>query len=434
MFKLANTKRTSQPAFGKKAFSSSVRTNFSMKDVWSKVEMGPEDPILGVSVAFNKDTSPLKINLGVGAYRTDEGKPYVLDAVRQAETQIFNKKMDHEYLPIGGSADFCKLSRELVLGTDSPAIKEKRAVTWQGISGTGSLRIAANFMSRHMNITADKKVVMMPNPTWGNHLPIFKDAGFDHKMYRYYDSKTCGLDFEGMKTDLLNAPKNSIMLFHACAHNPTGVDPNMSQWAEISKVCKEKDHFVFFDCAYQGFASGDTDKDAAPIRHFIKEGHNVVVAQSFSKNFGLYGERVGATTFVCKDEQEAARVDSQMKILIRPLYSNPPVTGARLVSIILSDPALTALWKTEVKGMADRIISMRESLVKILKELGSKKDWSHITQQIGMFCYTGLNEKQVQRMKEEFHCYLTSNGRISIAGITSKNVAHLAHAIHEVSK
>jgi aspartate aminotransferase, mitochondrial len=224
------------------------------------------------------------------------------------------------------------------------------------------------------------------------------------------------------------------MLFHACAHNPTGVDPNLAQWVELSKICKERDHFVFFDCAYQGFASGDTDKDAAAIRTFINDGHNVVVAQSFSKNFGLYGERVGATTFVCKDEQEAAKIDSQMKILIRPMYSNPPITGARLVQIILSDPALSALWKTEVKGMADRIISMREALVRNLTNLGSKRDWSHITNQIGMFCYTGLNEKQVQRMKEEFHCYLTSNGRISIAGITSKNVSHLATAIHEVSK
>jgi len=410
------------------------RTTFAMKDAWSKVEMGPEDPILGVSVAFNKDTSPLKINLGVGAYRTDAGKPYILESVRKAETQIYEKNMDHEYLPIGGSADFCRLSKELVLGSDSPAIKEKRAVTWQGISGTGSLRIAAQFMSRHMNFASEKKIIYFPNPTWANHNPIFKDSGFDLKTYRYYDAKTCGLDFEGLKADILNAPKNSVFLFHACAHNPTGVDPNLSQWAEISKICKERDHYAFFDCAYQGFASGDTDKDAAAIRLFIKDGHNVGIAQSYSKNFGLYGERVGATTFICKDEAEAARVDSQMKILIRPMYSNPPVTGARLVSIVLSDPALTSLWKTEVKGMADRIISMRSALVKNLKDLGSTRNWKHITDQIGMFCYTGLTAEQVQKMKEEHHCYLTSNGRISIAGITTKNVEHLAKAIHAVTK
>jgi len=396
------------------------------------VEKGPEDPILGVTVAFNKDTSPIKINLGVGAYRDDKGKPYILETVKEAEKRIFEGNYDHEYAPINGLPQFNKVSKELVLGKSYPA---EKAVTIQALSGTGALRVGADFMRKFIGLPGDNaKTIWLPDPTWGNHLPIFKDAGFALKTYKYYDEKTCGLNFEGMKQDVKNAPTKSLFLFHACAHNPTGVDPTLDQWKELSQICKSKEHFVFFDCAYQGFASGDPDKDAAPIRTFIQDGHRVGIAQSFAKNFGLYGERIGALTFLCEDQKEAEAVESQLKILVRPMYSNPPVHGARIISIILSDPQLTPKWRVEVKGMAERIIGMRHKLVELLKKNGSTRDWSHITKQIGMFCYSGLKPEQVERLANEFHVYLTKNGRISIAGISSNNVEHLAKSIHEVSK
>eukprot|EP01119_Soliformovum_irregulare_P010006 TRINITY_DN2422_c0_g1_i1.p1 TRINITY_DN2422_c0_g1~~TRINITY_DN2422_c0_g1_i1.p1 ORF type:complete len:448 (-),score=138.35 TRINITY_DN2422_c0_g1_i1:166-1461(-) len=402
---------------------------------WGKVEKGPEDPILGVTVAFNKDTHPKKINLGVGAYRDDNGKPFTLSCVKQAEERIQAKSMDHEYAPIGGVPALAKVAQELQLGADSPVIKEKRAVTIQTLSGTGALRVGADFLKRWVNAPEETRgTINVPNPTWGNHNPIFLDAGFKKvQPYRYYEPKSCGLDFEGMKADVAAAPKQSLFLFHACAHNPTGVDPTMDQWKELSKICKDRDHFVFFDLAYQGFASGDAEKDAAPVRHFIQDGHNVMIAQSYAKNFGLYGERVGTLTLLCQDAKEAEAVESQLKILVRPMYSNPPINGARIVSTILSDPELTSLWRKEVKQMADRIIGMRTAIVDNLKKFGSKRDWSHITRQIGMFCYTGLTPDQVDRLASEFHIYLTRNGRISVAGVTSQNVEYLAESIHKVT-
>jgi len=397
--------------------------------------MGPEDPILGVTVAFNKDTDSKKINLGVGAYRDDNNKPFILECVREAEKRIFEAKMDHEYLPIGGSAQFNKLVQELQLGSESPVIKDKRITTIQAISGTGALRVAAQFINRWIDLPGDnKKTVYLPNPTWGNHIPIFQDSGFGIKYYKYYDENTCGLNFKGLIEDVQNAPTGSLFLFHACAHNPTGVDPDIAQWQQISNICKEKGHFVFFDLAYQGFASGSPEQDAAAVRLFIKDGHNVGIAQSFAKNFGLYGERIGALSFLAKDADEATRLESQLKILVRPMYSNPPISGARIVQTILSDPKLTTQWRGEVDFMAKRIIGMRHALVTNLKDLGSKKEWSHITKQIGMFAYTGLKPEQVDRMSKDFHVYLTRNGRISIAGITSHNVRWLATAMHEVTK
>lgn len=404
---------------------------------WSKVEKGPEDPILGVTVAFNKDTHPSKINLGVGAYRDDNGKPFVLECVRKAEQKIYEAKVDHEYTPIGGSANFNKLAQQLVFGENSQPLKEKRIVTVQAISGTGALRVGADFMKRFLDVPAGangKKVVYVPQPTWGNHIPIYQDAGMDVKFYKYYNDKTCGLDFEGMTNDLKNIPSQSIVLLHACAHNPTGVDPTPEQWKAISQLCKEKGHFLFVDLAYQGFASGDAERDALAVRLLVEDGHLIGVSQSFAKNFGLYGERIGALSFVTASPEEADRVESQLKILIRPMYSNPPVYGARVVSEILGSQELTSQWRKEVKVMADRIINMRSSLRNNLKEFGSKRDWSHITTQIGMFCYTGMKPEEVDALAKDHHVYLTRNGRISVAGITSKNVTHLAKSMVEVTK
>ncbi|GAM22566.1 hypothetical protein SAMD00019534_057410 [Acytostelium subglobosum LB1] len=396
---------------------------------WSKVVKGPEDPILGVSVAFNKDTSPSKINLGVGAYRDDNGKPYVLECVKKADKKIYEAGVDHEYAPIVGVSSFNNAAVQLALGEDCKALKEKRVVTVQAISGTGALRVAAAFIARFLpGVTA-----YVPNPTWGNHNVIFADCGVPVKSYTYYNPQNCGLNFDGMFKDIQSAPNGSVILLHACAHNPTGVDPSMEQWKKISQLCKEKNHFVLFDFAYQGFASGSPEQDAEPVRYFVNEGHEIALCQSFAKNFGLYGERIGAFSLIGSTPDEAINIESQLKILIRPMYSNPPVYGARLVSTILSNKDLTAEWRSEVKLMADRIINMREQLVKYLKQHGSTRDWSHITNQIGMFCYTGLTGEQVDRLASEFHIYLTRNGRISIAGITPRNVEYLAKAMHKVT-
>jgi len=391
--------------------------------------MGPPDPILGVTVAFRNDPSPNTLNLGVGAYRDDKGQPFVLNCVRQAEKRIYDNKMNHEYAPIGGAPEFTKVVASLLFGADAKEIKENRVSTVQTISGTGALRVAGQFLKRFLPNTD----IYLPEPTWGNHKPIFKDSGYALKSYTYYDGKG-GLNFDGLVKDLTSAPNNSIVLLHACAHNPTGVDPSLNQWKELSKLFKQKGHFPFFDTAYQGFASGDPVKDALPLRYFLDDGHNLLAAQSFAKNFGLYGERVGALHFVPSNEDEAKRILSQLLIVIRPMYSNPPIYGARVISEILNDKELTKEWYREVKVMADRIISMRKSLVDQLKQVGSKKDWSHITNQIGMFCYTGLNSNQVTTLKDKWHVYMTSDGRISMAGVFSDKVKYLAEAIHDVTK
>lgn len=398
---------------------------------WSHVEMGPPDPILGVSEAFKKDTNPKKINLGVGAYRDDQGKPYVLPSVRKAEERMIEQKLDKEYTTIAGIAEFCQAAAKLAFGDNSIVIKDGLNATAQGISGTGSLTIGAFFLR---DFFKGNKEIYMPTPTWGNHIPLFKRAGFTVKQYRYYDPKTCGFDFNGALQDLAKIPEQSVILLHACAHNPTGVDPKPEQWKEISKVIKNRNLFPFIDMAYQGFASGDCDRDATALRQFVDDGHQLALAQSFAKNMGLYGERVGAFSMVCSSKEEAQRVMSQMKIIIRPTYSNPPIHGARIATMVLNDPELRKEWLKDVKGMADRIIGMRQRLRDGLKREGSTRNWQHITDQIGMFCYTGMNQEQVERLIKEFSVYLTKDGRISVAGVSSNNVDYLAHAMHQVTK
>nr|ALS04703.1 mitochondrial aspartate aminotransferase precursor [Pseudodiaptomus poplesia] len=407
--------------------SSAIRNS----SFWSGVEMGPPDAILGVTEAFKKDSNPKKMNLGVGAYRDDKGQPFVLPSVKKAESKILQQNLNKEYAPIGGEAEFCRLSAVLAFGADSPVVTEGKNVTVQGISGTGSLRVGAAFLSKWL---PGNKVVYLPKPSWGNHTPIMKHSGLDVGSYRYYDPATCGMDFAGAVEDIKNIPEGSIILLHACAHNPTGVDPSPEQWKELSAVIKAKKHFPFFDMAYQGFASGDIDADAFAIRQFIADGHMVLLTQSYAKNMGLYGERAGALTIVCQDKEEAARVESQVKILIRPLYSNPPRHGARLVTEVLTDPELHAQWLVDVKTMADRIITMRSKLREGLAREGSSHNWEHITNQIGMFCFTGMKPEQVEKITKDFSVYLTKDGRISVAGISSSNVDYLAHAMHMVTK
>ncbi|KAM0938575.1 putative aspartate transaminase [Dioscorea sansibarensis] len=397
------------------------------ESVFAHVVQAPEDPILGVTVAYNKDPSPVKVNLGVGAYRTEEGKPLVLNVVRRAEQLLVNdRSCVKEYLPITGLADFNKLSAKLIFGSDSPALQENRVTTVQCLSGTGSLRVGAEFLAKHYH----QHTIYIPQPTWGNHPKVFMLAGLSVKTYRYYDPATRGLNFQGLLEDLGSAPLGAIVLLHACAHNPTGVDPTIEQWEQIRQLIRSKALLPFFDSAYQGFASGSLDADAQSVRIFAADGGELLAAQSYAKNMGLYGERVGALSIVCKSANVAAKVESQLKLVIRPMYSNPPIHGASIVATILKDSGMYQEWTIELKAMADRIISMRHQLFDALRARGTPGDWSHIIKQIGMFTFTGLNTEQVAFMTKEYHIYMTSDGRISMAGLSSRTVPHLADAIH----
>lgn len=410
--------------------SQSVRAMSSTR--WGHVPEGPKDPILGVSEAFKADPSPKKVNLGVGAYRDDDGKPFLLHSVAEVSKKIVELGLDNEYCPIEGDAEFIAAALKLALGENSKPLAENRVVAIQSLSGTGALRLLGAFIAKFSG--ENKPTVYVPTPTWGNHHSIFKDCGLEVKGYRYYLPETRGLDIKGLLDDLATAPKNSVIVLHASAHNPTGVDPNIEQWGEISAVCKERGHFCLFDMAYQGFASGDPDRDAASVWKFIEDGHDIALSQSFAKNFGLYGQRVGVASIITSSPEETSAVKSQLKILARAMYSNPPVHGARIVKMILNDARLRAMWKDEVHEMSSRIQAMRTALKENLEKLGSQHSWNHITDQIGMFCFTGLTADQVERLKNEYHIYLTSNGRISMAGINTKNVGYLAEAIHEVTK
>jgi len=394
---------------------------------WGHLEEAPPDPILGLSQAFAADDHPKKINLGVGAYRDDQGKPYILNCVKTAAERTYTQ--NHEYAGIAGVPALTKVAAELAFGAESSILNEKRNVTVQSISGTGALRVAGEFLARFQKGTP----IYLPAPTWANHIPLFKDSGLEVRDYKYYNPNNCGLDFAGMVNDIKEAPAGSIILYHACAHNPTGVDPTQEQWEELSQLTKDKKHFALFDMAYQGFASGDCERDAFSLRTFAEQGNKIALCQSFAKNFGLYGQRVGAVTFVGDSEKEAKVIRSQMNTLVRPMYSNPPIFGARVVAEILEDPALKEQWLGEVKEMSGRIIRMRKSLVSGLAEAGSKQNWDHITNQIGMFCFTGLTPAQVDTLRESYHIYMTRNGRVSVAGITSDNVGYLAKAIYEVT-
>ncbi|KAJ7965980.1 Aspartate aminotransferase [Quillaja saponaria] len=395
--------------------------------VFAHVVRAPEDPILGVTVAYNQDPSPVKLNCGVGAYRTEDGKPLVLNVVRRAEQQLVNDlSRNKEYLPIIGLADFNKASARLIFGADSPVIQANRVTTVQSLSGTGSLRVGGEFLAKHYH----ERTIYLPQPTWGNHTKVFTMAGLSVKSYRYYLPATRGLDFQGLLEDLGAAPSGAIVLIHACAHNPTGVDPTPQQWEQIRQLIRSKALLPFFDSAYQGFASGSLDADAQAVRLFAADGDELLVAQSYAKNMGLYAERIGALSIVCKTADVASKVESQLKLVIRPMYSSPPLHGATIVATILNDRDLYNDWTIELKGMADRIISMRRQLFDALHTRGTPGDWSHIIKQIGMFTFTGLNPEQVSFMTKEYHIYLTSDGRISMAGLNSKTVLHLADAIH----
>ncbi|KAF0852421.1 mitochondrial aspartate aminotransferase [Andalucia godoyi] len=413
------------------ASSSVRRRGFASSSFWKYVEEGPLDANKATTVALKADPNPNKVNLGEGIYKDDTGKCPVLPCIREAEARLAKANADHEYCPISGIPSFCKSASQFAFGADSSLFKENRIATVQTLSGTGALRIGADFVAKFLPKATP---VFISDPTWVNHRALFQTAGCEVRTYKWYDKAKNALDIDGCLKDLRNAPLRSVILLHACAHNPTGIDPTMEQWKKISDACLERNHIVFFDNAYQGFASGDPDKDAAGFRHFINQGHQLIVAQSFAKNMGMYGERVGALNIMTGSEQETTAVDSQLKIIIRANYSSPPLFGARLVDMVLSEPALKKQWFVDVKEMADRIALMRSSLVQNLGKAGSKLDWSHITNQIGMFAFSGLGEKQVMKLRSDFSVYMNKDGRMSIAGINSRNVEYLAKAIHEVTR
>ncbi len=364
-----------------------------------------------------------------GAYRDAAGQPVVLDVVRAAEKRITGTN-EMEYLPIGGLQSAITGALQLAYGANAPVLQEQRVAALQTLSGTGACRLFAEAVARFF----PGAVAYLPNPTWANHHNIFRDAHVPVRQYSYYNPATRGLDFEGMMHDLSKAPEGSVVLLHACAHNPTGVDPTPSQWAELSTLMRTRNLFPMFDSAYQGFASGCFDKDAWALRRFVADGHCVALAQSFAKNLGLYGQRVGVLSVVTGSSEEAAALDAQLRAIARPMYSSPPLHGALLLSTVLNDPQLCNDWSVEVAGMANRIKDMRSLLRMHLESTcNSPFDWQHITSQIGMFCYTGMTPEQVDVLTGRYSVYLTRNGRISMAGVTPDNVEQLAHAMHEVT-
>lgn len=399
-----------------------------MSSRFAGVVAGPPIEVFAVNKAYLDDTHPNKANLSIGAYRTDEGKPWVLPIVRKVELKLAqDETLNHEYLPVLGLDDFSSAATRMLLGNDNPALKENRAFGVQGLSGTGDLRVGAEMLRRILGF----KTYCISRPTWENHRLLFNNAGFENCLeYRYWDAANRKIDLEGMLEDLRSFPEDSVVVLHSCAHNPTGMDPTEDQWKQIAAVMKEKKLFTYFDAAYQGFASGDLDRDAWAIRYFASQGFEFVCAQSFAKNFGLYNERIGNLTIVMNDPKPVANLKTQLTLIIRAMYSNPPSHGARIVATVLNDPELYEEWKISIKIMSSRIKEMRQALRSKLEELGTPGTWDHITQQIGLFSYVGLTPTQVEFLAKECHIYMLSSGRANMCGLNTKNVDYVAHCIH----
>lgn len=395
--------------------------------LFAHVELAPRDPILGLNEAFAADPRADKVNLGVGVYYDENGKIPLLEAVAQAEAERLAARPPRGYLPIDGVPAYNQGVQALLFGADAALVREGRAVTVQALGGTGALKIGADFLKR---LKPDAKV-LISNPSWENHRALFEAAGFTVETYPYFDPATRGVAFDAMRDFLATQPAGTIVLLHACCHNPTGADLSAAQWREIVAVCDKQGLVPFLDMAYQGFADG-LQEDAVAVRLFAESGQSVFIASSFSKSMSLYGERVGALTMVTSSRDESARVLSQIKRVIRTNYSNPPTHGGAIVGAVLSTPALRTQWENELAGMRQRIRQMREELVRKLADAGAKSDFSFITRQRGMFSYTGLSAAQVERLKTDFGIYAVSTGRICLAAINGKNIDAVAQAIATV--
>jgi len=395
--------------------------------LFSAVQMAPRDPILGLNEQFAADTNPAKVNLGVGVYYDENGKLPLLKCVQAAEHAMMEAPKARGYLPIDGIAAYDAAVKNLVFGAGSEAVTSGRVATVQAIGGTGGLKIGADFLKK---LSPDAKV-MISDPSWENHLALFTNAGFKVESYPYYDAGTRSINFTGMLAALQAAPAGTIVVLHACCHNPTGYDITPDQWDQVVAACKSRGLTPFLDMAYQGFGYGITE-DGAAVQKFVAAGMDIFVSTSFSKSFSLYGERVGALSVLCASKDEAARVLSQLKIVIRTNYSNPPTHGGAVVAAVMADPELRALWEEELGEMRVRIKAMRQKLVDGLKAAGIAQDMGFITRQIGMFSYSGLSKEQMVRLRNEFGVYGTDTGRMCVAALNSKNIDYVCASIAKV--
>jgi aromatic-amino-acid transaminase len=395
--------------------------------LFNAVEMAPRDPILGLTEQFNADPNPKKVNLGVGVYYDDNGKLPLLECVQKAEEKMMAAHAARGYLPIDGIAAYDKAVQTLVFGADSEPVKSARVATVQALGGTGGLKIGADFLHK-LN---PKAKALISDPSWENHRGIFRDAGFEVEAYPYYDAEKRGINFDGMLTALNTAPAGTVVVLHACCHNPTGYDLTPAQWDQVVAAVKARKLVAFLDMAYQGFAQGISE-DGLAVQKFIASGEDFFVSTSFSKSLSLYGERVGALSVLCQNKEEASRVLSQLKIVIRTNYSNPPTHGGQVAATILNTPELRALWEQELAAMRVRIKQMRGAIVDKLKAAGVQRDFGFIAQQVGMFSYSGLTKDQMIRLRNEFGVYGIESGRICVAALNSKNIDYVAECIAKV--
>ena len=403
-----------------------------MASLFAAVDMAPRDPILGLNEQYNADPNPSKVNLGVGVYFDESGKLPLLKCVAAAEKLIFDTLKPHGYLPIDGIAAYDKAVQGLVFGADSAAVKDGRVATVQALGGTGGLKIGADFLQHLAGRHGSAPKVLISDPSWENHRALFTNAGFTVETYPYYDAAKRGVNVDGMLTALNTAPAGTIVVLHACCHNPTGYDITPAQWAQVVAAVKARGLVAFLDMAYQGFGDGIAE-DGAVVAQFLDAGLDFFVATSFSKSFSLYGERVGALSVVCASKEEMTRVLSQLKIVIRTNYSNPPTHGAQIVATVLTTPALRSMWEEELAGMRVRIKEMRALLQSKLVAAGTKQDVSFITRQKGMFSYTGLAKPQMERLRNEFGIYGVDSGRICVAALNHGNIDAVVKAIGLVS-
>ncbi len=395
--------------------------------IFATVEMAPRDPILGLNESFNADTRSTKVNLGVGVYFDDNGKIPLLNAVKAAEKTRLEAMPSRGYQPIDGLAAYNQAVQTLLFGKESPLLANGQVITAEALGGTGALKVGADYLKRLLPAAT----VYISDPSWENHRALFESAGFTVESYPYYDAATRGVNFDSMKATLNTLPSGSIIVLHACCHNPTGADLTEAQWRETIDVIRARGLVPFIDMAYQGFADGITE-DALALNLFVASGLQFFVSSSFSKSFSLYGERVGALSVVTASKDESARVMSQIKRVIRTNYSNPPTHGGAVVASVLSNPELRRMWEEELATMRDRIRAMRSSLVQKLKATGTTQDFSFISKQRGMFSYTGLSVEQVARLQSEFGVYAVSTGRICIAALNTKNIDYVTNAIATV--
>ncbi|HEY2255702.1 MAG TPA: amino acid aminotransferase [Variovorax sp.] len=395
--------------------------------MFTAVEMAPRDPILGLNEQYAADGNPKKVNLGVGVYYDDNGKLPLLKCVQAAEEDMMKSPSARGYLPIDGIAAYDNAVKGLVFGADSEPVNAGRVATIQALGGTGGLKVGADFLKR----LSPNAAVLISDPSWENHRALFTNAGFEVQSYPYYDAASRGIDFEGMLGALKAAPAGTIVVLHACCHNPTGYDITPAQWDQVIAAVKAGGLTPFLDMAYQGFGHGIAE-DGAVIGKFVAAGLTFLVSTSFSKSFSLYGERVGALSVLCESKEEAARVLSQLKIFIRTNYSNPPIHGGAVVAAVLNDPARRAVWEKELGEMRVRIKAMRQKLVDGLKAAGVQQDMGFITSQIGMFSYSGLTKEQMVRLREEFGVYGTDTGRMCVAALNSKNIDYVCQSIARV--